>query len=209
MPHDYIAEALRGFAVPIDSLTPDPKNARKHDERNIESIRQSLIKFGQRLPIIVQRQGMIVRAGNGRMQAAQKLGWTHIAAIVVDEADAEAAAFAIADNRTAELAEWDWGQLAQTLAELRVELPDFNVELMGWSEREIAGLELATAWDNLEDGEGAHAGDRKRVDGNTLVLKFTQEQSQRIHAVLQRLALCGPTVETVTTAGVVEALNRC
>jgi hypothetical protein len=53
---------------------------------------------------VVQRQGMIVRAGNGRVLAARELGWTHLACVVVDESEVEATAFAIADNRSAELA---------------------------------------------------------------------------------------------------------
>jgi len=111
----YIHESLQHLAVPVADLTPDPKNARKHDRRNLDAIKASLEKFGMRQPIIVQKQGMIVRAGNGRLAVAQELGWSHLPALVVDESEAEAVAFAIADNRTAELAEWDWGNLSEIL----------------------------------------------------------------------------------------------
>ena len=117
---DYIAEQLRSLALPIAALTPDAANARKHDEKNIEAIMRSLTRFGQRLPIVVQQQGMIVRAGNGRVEAAKRLGWKHIACVVVDEASVEATSFAIADNRSAELATWD----DETLASLLQSLPD-------------------------------------------------------------------------------------
>jgi len=117
----YIAESLRPLAVSIDTLTPDPSNARTHDDRNIAAIKASLERFGQRLPIVVQRQGMVVRAGNGRLTAAKLLGWTHMAAVVVDESDVEAVSFAIADNRTAELAAWDDGALASLLQSLPAE----------------------------------------------------------------------------------------
>lgn len=50
------------------------------------------------------------------------MGWTHVAALVVDESAVEATAFAIADNRTSELAEWDDGVLAETLKALPTEL---------------------------------------------------------------------------------------
>jgi hypothetical protein len=120
---DHIHPALRHLAVAVDQLVLDPRNARRHDARNLEAIRGSLERFGQRLPIVVQRQGMIVRAGNGRLMAAREMGWTHIAAVVVDEADVEAITFAIADNRSAELADWDTAQLKSILDELPLSDP--------------------------------------------------------------------------------------
>jgi ParB-like chromosome segregation protein Spo0J len=110
-----IAEPLRSLAVPIADLNLDPANARTHGEKNLAAIRASLAQFGQRKPIVVQRAGMIVRAGNGTVTAAKALGWTHIAAVVLDDDNATAAQFAIADNRTAELAEWDPDALALQL----------------------------------------------------------------------------------------------
>jgi DNA modification methylase len=110
-----IAEPLRPLAVPIASLNLDPANARRHPEKNLDAIRSSLAQFGQRKPIVVQRTGMIVRAGNGTLLAARALGWTEIAAVVIDDDNATALQFAIADNRTAELAEWDDEVLAQLL----------------------------------------------------------------------------------------------
>jgi len=110
-----IVEALRPLAVSIDSLHHDAANARRHGERNLDAIRASLAQFGQRKPIVVQRDGMIVRAGNGTLEAARALGWTEIAAVIIVEDGTTAAQFAIADNRTAELAEWDNETLATLL----------------------------------------------------------------------------------------------
>lgn len=111
----YIAPQLWPLAIPIDSVNLDAANARKHPEKNMAAIVASLSRFGQRAPIVVQKQGMIVRAGNGRVEAAKSLGWKSIAAVVVDESSVDATAFAIADNRTAELAEWDNDVLASLL----------------------------------------------------------------------------------------------
>lgn len=113
--HTHIAEDLRKLAVAVADLNPDPSNARRHGERNLDAIKASLAAFGQRKPLVVQREGMIVRAGNGTLAAAQALGWDHIAAVVIDEDSAQAVQFAIADNRTAELAEWDDETLATLL----------------------------------------------------------------------------------------------
>ena len=131
-----IHPSLQHLVVPIHTLHPDPRNARRHDARNLAAIKASLRKFGQRLPIVVQREGMIVRAGNGRLQCAKDLGWTEIAAVIVDETDVDAVAFAIADNRTAELATWDPAQIRALLqdyaakdAQLRDELVELQDEI--------------------------------------------------------------------------------
>lgn len=111
----YIIEPLQQFAVAIDTLKLDPKNTRKHDKRNLDAIQASLEKYKQRLLIVVRKEGLVVHAGNGRVMAARKMGWTHIAALVVDDSEADAVAFAIADNRTAELAEWNYDVLPAAL----------------------------------------------------------------------------------------------
>lgn len=116
--YPYIIEPLQQFAVPVESLTPDPKNARKHNAKNIAAIKASLLKFKQYQPIIVQREGMIVRAGNGRLQAAKELGWTHIAALVVDADNVESVSLAITDNWTADTAEWNVEVLLEAVSEL-------------------------------------------------------------------------------------------
>jgi DNA modification methylase len=56
-----------------------------------------------------------VRAGNGTLAAAKALGWSEIAAVILDDDNSTASQFAIADNRTAELAEWDTETLASLL----------------------------------------------------------------------------------------------
>ncbi len=102
--------------LPIASLSPDPANARKHGDRNLEQITASLRRFGQQKPIVVDATN-VVRAGNGTLAAARALGWETIAAVRSDLAGADLSAYAIADNRTAELAEWDAEMLAATLAD--------------------------------------------------------------------------------------------
>jgi len=102
-------------SVPIDSLSPDPANARTHGPRNLEAIMASLRRFGQQKPIVVDSHG-VVRAGNGTLAAAKALGWTEIKIVRSDLASLELTAFAIVDNRTGELAEWDSPVLGELLA---------------------------------------------------------------------------------------------
>jgi site-specific DNA-methyltransferase (adenine-specific) len=103
----------------ISDLTPDPRNARTHDDKNVKAIAASLNKFGQRKPIVITTD-RVVLAGNGTVQAAKSLGWDAIDVVVApaDWDEATAKAFALADNRSAELAEWDTSVLASQLVEL-------------------------------------------------------------------------------------------
>jgi len=105
--------------VPIASLTLDPRNARKHGRRNLDAIKGSLEQFGQRRPLVV-RGDLQVIAGNGTLVAMRDLRWTEVAITRVPAGwtDDQVRAYALADNRTAELAEWDDVVLADMLAEL-------------------------------------------------------------------------------------------
>lgn len=104
---DHIETDLQQFAVPIDSIMLDPANARKHNEKNLASIRGSLSSYKQRKLVVVNKRTNCIEAGNGTYTAGKALGWKYIAVLFVDDDPMTAAGFAIADNRTAELAEWD------------------------------------------------------------------------------------------------------
>jgi hypothetical protein len=117
----WISPQLRALAIPVEGLHPDPWNAKTHPIVNMDALRASLKKFGQMLPFIVQKKGMVVRVGNARLQVARELGWTHVAAVVTEDPDAVAAAFAIAENRSAELGSWDYKHLATLIEELQGE----------------------------------------------------------------------------------------
>jgi hypothetical protein len=115
----HIAEPLRALAVEIGTIKPDPNNARRHDEHSIEQAMASLKRFGQRETLVVRRDTMTVSAGNARLEAARRLGWTHVAAAVLDDDEQTARGFAIADNRVAELSGWDESRLGATMTTLR------------------------------------------------------------------------------------------
>jgi hypothetical protein len=100
---------------PIDSLQRHPRNARQGD---IGAIVESLRRFGQLKPIVVQESTRYIVAGNHLYAAAETLGWTHVAATVVTMDDATAQAYMIADNRTSDLGSYDESVLTELLAEL-------------------------------------------------------------------------------------------
>lgn len=130
----YIAEQLRPLAVPIADLVPDPANARKHGDANMSAIKGSLRVYGQRKPVVVNKRNNVVEAGNGTLQAAIALKWTHVAAVFVDDDPSTAAGYAISDNRTAELAEWDEGALGQLLQELDTNDAELQSMMAGLAE---------------------------------------------------------------------------
>src|SRR5438309_12020077 len=101
-------------SLPIASLHLDPANARRHSDRNLDAIMSSLVRFGQQKPIVIDANNL-VRAGNGTLTVAKGLGWTHVDCVRTHLIGVEATAFAIADNRTTELAERDPDILAASL----------------------------------------------------------------------------------------------
>jgi ParB-like chromosome segregation protein Spo0J len=101
--------------VKMDAIKIDEDNARIHSARQINAIARSLTAFGQRRPIVLDDQGTII-AGNGTYTAAKALGWTEIDAVVAPFENAEQRrAYAIADNRTGNLAEWSHEALIAAL----------------------------------------------------------------------------------------------
>jgi DNA modification methylase len=123
--------------VPIASLLPDPANARKHGEQNLDAIVASLRRFGQAEPLVVQAKTGRVIAGHGRLLAMRQLGWTECDTVELDVDDLKATALGIALNRTAELAEWDEPVLAKILGELK---SIDEIEGVGFSVAEIDDL---------------------------------------------------------------------
>ena len=135
--------------IPCAELHNDPANVRKHGEQNLAAIKASLARFGQQKPIVVNQDGVVI-AGNGTLMAARALGWQTIKAVRTNLAGSEATAFAIADNRTAELAEWDDAALQQQLAAIAIDDEEL-LAATGFDEKEIAKLAAANAPEVTED----------------------------------------------------------
>jgi len=91
--------------VSIKDLREDPANARMHPPRNMEVIKDSLKTYGQQKPIVVDKSGMVL-AGNGTLRAVKELGWEEVWVAISGLEGIDRVAYAIADNRSAELARW-------------------------------------------------------------------------------------------------------
>lgn len=147
-----IHPSIEHLAVPLDQLVLLPGNPRIG---NIEAIAASYNEFGQVRPIVVRPNddgSSTIIAGNHQFQAAQRLGWTHIAVVPMDADDVRAMAFAVADNRTNELGHTDDGLLHDALGDIIDEYGDL-LEGLEWDEFELAMIDI-----NSERGELATPG---------------------------------------------------
>ena len=128
--------------IALTDLKLDPSNSRSHDDKNIRSIARSLEEFGQQKPIVIDVNNVVI-AGNGTVEAARGLGWSSIEAVRTELVGDHATAFAIADNRTAELAAWNEERLSEALEALRE--ADIDHLTAGFTEEEIDALLSSSA----------------------------------------------------------------
>jgi hypothetical protein len=168
-------------SVPVKGIELDPENVRKHSYKNLEAIKSSLRKFGQVKPIVLHLN--VVVAGNGTLMAAQELGWSAIDVVELpdDWGKDKVKAFAIADNRTAELANWDTELLNVQLEELKEF--GYHLEDVGFNEQDVNNMirvnELKTAGtlDPFEEWKGMPDFDSEdKVAAFRVAISFSTEQ---------------------------------
>tara|TARA_R110000868_G_scaffold73791_2_gene213643 strand:+ start:18129 stop:19529 length:1401 start_codon:yes stop_codon:yes gene_type:complete len=121
--------------VPIDALKGYRRHARKHSKRQRRTMERMLREFGFLMPVLIDGECNVV-AGHLRMAAANGLGYTKVPTIQVTHLTSEQVrALRIADNRLAELGEWDREALAREFQDL-IEI-DYDVEMTGFEAAEI------------------------------------------------------------------------
>ncbi len=135
--------------IPIDELVEDEHNARTHPERNLDAIKASLATFDQCEPLVVRADSNVVIGGNGRLRAMRELGWTEAEIVRVDVTDEQVRALSVALNRSGDLAEWNYEQLAELVRDLPIELQNAT----GFADYEIEPL-LAADWSPPEPEPG-------------------------------------------------------
>jgi len=164
------------FKIKVADLSNDPANARKHDDRNIDSIIASLRRFGQQKPIVIDMNN-IVRAGNGTLEAAKRLGWDSIECVKTSLKGSDAIAYAIADNRTAELAEWDSDILAAQLSGLLTD-DEALANAAGFSAEEIEAMGLMSDELGESESEGKLAQSLQLEPGKEYILVTFADASE-------------------------------
>lgn len=136
---------------PIGRLIEYARNPRKNDHA-VDQVAAAIREFGFRVPIIAKSDGTVVD-GHLRLKAAKKLEMTEVPVVLADDLSAaQIKAFRLSVNKIAELADWDTELLSLELAELR-DL-DFDLELIGFSDEELADL-LAEPTEGLTEDDNA------------------------------------------------------
>jgi DNA modification methylase len=121
--------------VPIADIRPYDKNPRVNDQA-VEAVAASLKEFGFRQPIVVDEEGIII-VGHTRWKAAKRLGLANVPVHVAkDLTPQQVKAYRIADNKTAELAEWNMELLPIELKDLRAS--EFDLSLLGFDADELS-----------------------------------------------------------------------
>jgi site-specific DNA-methyltransferase (adenine-specific) len=116
--------------INIKDIRPYEKNPRKNNSA-VAYVAESIKQFGFKVPIIIDKNNVIV-AGHTRYKAAKKLGINTVPAIIADDlTDEQIKAFRLADNKVAEQAEWDIDLLNEELEEIfDIDMTDFGFEVL-------------------------------------------------------------------------------
>jgi DNA modification methylase len=107
--------------IKITELKPYEKNARIHSKHQIDLIAASIKEYGFNNPVLINKDKMII-AGHGRVEAAKKLGLEVVPCVMLEHLNKkQQREYILADNRLAELAEWDFEILAGEIKELDID----------------------------------------------------------------------------------------
>lgn len=123
----------------IDSLKEYKNNPRFNDDA-VDKVAASIKEFGFKVPIVVDKDNVII-AGHTRLKAAKSLGLDTVPCIIADDlTEEQVKAFRLADNKTGELAEWDFAKLEEELAELHD--MDFDMSAFGFDDFDDNPIEV-------------------------------------------------------------------
>lgn len=157
--------------LPVEGLKPYSKNARKHSEKDIRAIINSIEKFGFDDPIGIWSDRNIIVEGHGRLIAAQRMGIDEVPCIRLDHlTDEQRKAYALAHNKTAELSTWFDDFLKSEIAEIE----DIDMSLFGFNLEDVSESETERIVNSEEPGEVEFAQFVDEVS-QYIVLKFTSE----------------------------------
>lgn len=111
----------------IDELIPYENNPRYNDEA-VEYVANSIKEFGFRVPIIVDKNNVIV-AGHTRYKASLELGLEEVPTIVADDlTEEQIKAFRLADNKVSEKSSWNFELLDEELEDLDIDMEEFGFD---------------------------------------------------------------------------------
>ncbi len=144
----------------VARLIPYEKNAREHSPEQVAQIAASIVEFGFLNPILVDSKDGIV-AGHGRLSAAKELALDVVPVVVLDHlTENQKKAYILVDNKLAENATWNEDLLAEEI--IKLNLQDFDLNILGWSDEELKALQ-EDGW--ASDIEDLTKNDNEHLDG--------------------------------------------
>ncbi len=167
----------------ITEITPYERNPRNNDNA-VEAVAASIKEFGWRAPIVVDKDRVII-CGHTRYKSAQRLGLeevpVHIAADLTPE---QIQAYRIADNKTGEIAEWNFELLPLEIRELQE--ANFDLSLLGFDTDEL---------DKLLNGEASIAEGETDADTVPEVPETAVSKAGEIYRLGKHLLMCGDSTK--------------
>ena len=156
------------YDLRLAEIIPYQNNPRKNDNA-VAAVAESIKQFGFKVPIVIDADGVIV-AGHTRYKAAQMLKLDTVPCLIADDlTDEQVRAFRLADNKAAELAEWDFEKLDLELAAL----PQIDFSALGFAP--IGGAQNNEWFDREEKDGDAH--EEGNDEYNAFVDKFEQPKT--------------------------------
>ncbi len=134
-------------------------NNPRHNDEAVEAVANSIREFGFKVPIIITSEDVIV-AGHTRLKASKKLGLTEVPCIIADDlTDEQIKAFRLADNKTSELATWNFEALTEELDNIDMDMLQFGFEDLYDDIPDNAEDDDFDVYDELEDDAESIRGD--------------------------------------------------
>lgn len=148
----------------VSNIKVYENNPRKNDQA-VSAVAESIRSFGFKVPLVIDKENVII-AGHTRLKAAIRLGLEFVPCIVADDlTEEQVQAFRLADNKTGELAEWDFNALEAELFALQ----DIDMTSFGFEIEKISADDFGEDF-SLPDGDTPST--------RTITLSLSEEQYQ-------------------------------
>ena len=181
----------------VDEIIPYEKNPRINDAA-VEAVAKSIKEFGFRVPLVLDKNNVII-TGHTRLRSAKMLGLTEVPCIIADNLTPEQVqAYRIADNKTGEIAEWDYSLLPLELQELQE--ANFDLSLLGFDADELDKL-LNGETEEITEGE-------TEPDAVPEVPEIPSSRTGEIYQLGDHLLMCGDATNPDDVAAVMPERRR-
>lgn len=161
----------------VSEIHPYEKNPRKNDGA-VDFVANSIKQFGFKVPMVITSDGEIV-TGHTRFKAAKKLGMKEVPVIIADDlSEEQIKAFRLADNKTSEMAFWDFPMLSEALQEIEG-MADIGFEMtdFGFTDFEIDGILNSDMETETEDDDlAAEYVDEEQTNGRIILVYKDEAQ---------------------------------